>query len=196
MSFGRVLAGFSISASCALLLAACHHSMPRLEQFMSVPLEAIRVIPPLATVPVLILWLGIGEASKLAIIVLASFFPVYLSTRTALSLCDPKLMQMAHTLRLTKLERLRLITVPQILPGAMTGLRLGFGYAWRALVGAEMIAAAAGLGYLIIDSEELARTDRVFVGIATIAITGLLLDAIFRRLLPQDKRQGALKGVF
>lgn len=196
VSVSRVLTGFSVSASLALSLAALHHGLPVVRRIMSVPMEAIRVVPPLAMVPVLILWLGIGEASKLAIIVLASFFPIYLSARTALASTDTRLLEMAKTLRLSRIEQTWFIVIPSAMPGLLTGLRLGFGYAWRALVGAEMIAAAAGLGYLIIDSEELARTDRIFVGIFAIAATGLLLDAIFLRVLPKDNRSGMLKGVF
>ena len=103
---------------------------------------------------------------------------------------------MAQTLNLNKLETVRFVLVPGASAGLSTGLRLGFGYAWRALVGAELIAASAGLGYLILDSEQLARTDRIFVGIVVIAITGMVLDAIFRRLLPADDRQRMLGGVF
>lgn len=95
-----------------------------------------------------------------------------------------------------RLDVARFVLIPGASAGLSTGLRLGFGYAWRALVGAELIAASAGLGYLILDSEELARTDRIFVGIIVIAVTGLLLDAFFRRLLPSNDRGRVLGGVF
>ncbi len=196
VSLMRVLVGFALSGSSALLLAALNYRFPLIRRMTFLPLEAIRVIPPLALVPLLILWFGIGEGSKLAVIILASFFPVYLSALTALQTVDPKLLQMAQTLNLNKLETVRFVLVPGASAGLSTGLRLGFGYAWRALVGAELIAASAGLGYLILDSEQLARTDRIFVGIVVIAITGMVLDAIFRRLLPADDRQRMLGGVF
>lgn len=196
VSLMRVLVGFALSASSALLLAALNYRFPLIRRMTFLPLEAIRVIPPLALVPLLILWFGIGEGSKLAVIILASFFPVYLSALTALQTVDPKLLQMAQTLNLNKLETVRFVLVPAASAGLSTGLRLGFGYAWRALVGAELIAASAGLGYLILDSEQLARTDRIFVGIVVIAVTGMALDAIFRRLLPADDRQRMLGGIF
>ncbi|WP_319411328.1 ABC transporter permease [uncultured Cohaesibacter sp.] len=196
VSLMRVLVGFALSGSSALLLAALNYRFPLIRRMTFLPLEAIRVIPPLALVPLLILWFGIGEGSKLAVIILASFFPVYLSALTALQTVDPKLLQMAQTLNLNKLETIRFVLVPGASAGLSTGLRLGFGYAWRALVGAELIAASAGLGYLILDSEQLARTDRIFVGIVVIAITGMVLDAIFRSLLPADDRQRMLGGVF
>lgn len=196
VSLMRVLTGFALSGASALLLAALNYRFPLVRRMTFLPLEAIRVIPPLALVPLLILWFGIGEGSKLAVIILASFFPVYLSALTALQTVDPKLLQMAQTLNLSKLETVQFVLVPGASAGLSTGLRLGFGYAWRALVGAELIAASAGLGYLILDSEQLARTDRIFVGIVVIAVTGMALDAIFRRLLPTDDRQHMLGGVF
>lgn len=196
VSLLRVLVGFSLSASVALCLAVLHYRFFLIQRLMHFPLEAIRVIPPLSLVPVLILWFGIGEGSKLAVIILASFFPIYLSALTALKSVDPALLEMGKSLHLTRMETARFILAPGAQAGLTTGLRLGFGYAWRALVGAELIAASAGLGYLILDSEELARTDRIFVGIITIAITGMILDAIFRRFFPNDTRQNVLGGVF
>lgn len=196
VSLARVLVGFSLSASTALALAALHYRFALIQTLMHLPLEAIRVIPPLSLVPVLILWFGIGEGSKLAVIILASFFPIYLSALTALKSVDPHLLEMGKSLQLSRLQMSRFILVPGARAGLTTGLRLGFGYAWRALVGAELIAASAGLGYLILDSEELARTDRIFVGIIVIAITGMLLDALFRRLFPDDKKQVVLGGIF
>ena len=196
VSLLRVLLGFLCSATAALSLAALNFRFDLLRQMTYLPLEAIRVIPPLSLVPVLILWFGIGEGSKFAVIILASFFPIYLSALTALKGVDAKLLQMAKTLHLGRLDVARFILIPGASAGLGTGLRLGFGYAWRALVGAELIAASAGLGYLILDSEELARTDRIFVGIIVIAVTGLLLDALFRRLLPSNDRAGVLGGVF
>ncbi len=197
VSLARVLSGFTISAGTALLSAGLNFRFPLLRRMTFIPLESVRIIPPLALVPVLILWFGIGEGSKLAVIILASFFPIYLSTLTALQNVDPKLLQMAQTLNLSKVDMVRFVLIPGASTGLATGLRLGFAYAWRALVGAEMIAASAGLGYLILDSEELARTDRIFVGIIAIALTGMLLDAVFRHLLPSesDGRRQILKGI-
>ena len=131
--------------------------------------------------PLLILWLGIDEAPKLAIVVLASFFPIYLSALTALRSVSSKYKELAQMLGLTESARVQEILLPGAAPGILTGLRLGFGYAWRALVGAELIAAASGLGYLIEDASSLARTDVVMVGILTIAGLGILCDQLFRR---------------
>ena len=181
-SLGRVATGFAITVALALPLAIINGLVPAAHGALRLILEALRVTPPLALVPLLILWLGIGEASKLAIVVLASFFPIYMNTLAGLHDADRRFVELAQTLDLTSIERVRHILLPAALPGMVTGLRLGFGYSWRALVGAELIAASAGLGYLIIDSSEMARTDRVFVGIITIAVLGASSDALFRVL--------------
>lgn len=182
VSMARVFAGFLISASAALSLALLIHRRPLLEETLSLVLESLRVIPPLSLVPLLILWLGIDEAPKLAIVVLASFFPIYLSSLTALRGVRTAYSDLVRMLGLTEAEAVREICIPGAAPGIITGLRLGFGYAWRALVGAELIAAASGLGYLIEDASSLARTDVVLVGILSIALLGILCDQIFGRL--------------
>lgn len=181
VSMSRVFAGFLLSASAALGLALLLYRRPLWESALSLVLEALRVIPPLSLVPLLILWLGIDEAPKLAIVVLASFFPIYLSALTALRSVSSRYKELAQMLGLTESARVQEILLPGAAPGILTGLRLGFGYAWRALVGAELIAAASGLGYLIEDASSLARTDVVMVGILTIAGLGILCDQLFRR---------------
>ncbi|WP_295479753.1 ATP-binding cassette domain-containing protein [uncultured Sutterella sp.] len=181
VSMARVFSGFLLSAATALLLALLFCRHPKVEGAFSLTLEALRVVPPLSLVPLLILWLGIDEAPKLAIVVLASFFPVHLSALSAMRSVRSGYLDLSRVLGLSGAQTVRHILLPGAAPGIITGLRLGFGYAWRALVGAELIAAASGLGYLIEDASSLARTDVVIVGILTIAGLGILCDALFRR---------------
>ena len=166
----RSLAGFAIASALGLALG--------LLNARSAVSTRVRVTPPLSLIPLLILWLGIDEAPKIAIVFLASFFPIYMNVVTAVKAVDPKLEEAAKLLRFTKSERLRYLTLPSSLPGILTGLRLGFGYSWRALVAAELIAASSGLGFLISDSAEFAKTDTVFVGIITIAVVGVIADRV------------------
>jgi sulfonate transport system permease protein len=181
VSLARVFGGFAITVVMAVPLATLLSFFPSAERLLVVPLEFIRTTPPLAAVPLLILWLGIGEGSKLAIIILASFFPVFLNVLEGLKRTDSKLLEMGETIDLTPWDAFRSIMLPSALPSVITGLRLGFGYSWRALIGAELIAASSGLGYMILDAEELARTDRIFVGILLIGGLGSLFDALFSR---------------
>jgi NitT/TauT family transport system permease protein/sulfonate transport system permease protein len=139
---GAVFAGFSLTVGLALPVAALFALMPDLERGFKLPLEFMRITPPLALIPLLILWLGIGEATKIAIIVLASFFPVYLNVVEGLKNTDPRLREMARTIDLTPWDTFRHVLLPSTLPAVITGLRIGFGYSWRALIGAELVAAA------------------------------------------------------
>lgn len=125
---------------------------------------------------------GNRESSKLAVIVLATFFPIFLNTVNGVSQCDKKLLEVGRVLGLRPFERIVRIILPSALPVIIVGLRLGFGYSWRALIGAELLAAAAGLGYMIIEAEALARPDIVLVGIISIGTLGHLLDSSFLRL--------------
>lgn len=178
-SLSRTLSGFLFSSCLALTLAWLFSRHPLAEKQGHVLLEAVRVVPPLSLVPLLILWLGIGEAPKITIVILASFFPIYLSALSGLRHVDARWDELARSLTLTRWEKLRHISIPAALPALVTGLRLGFGYSWRALVGAELIAASSGLGYLIQDSAEMSRSDRMVVGILSIAVLGIVMDALF-----------------
>ena len=164
----RSLAGFAIASALGLALGLLNARSAVSTRVSYLLLEAARVTPPLSLIPLLILWLGIDEAPKIAIVFLASFFPIYMNVVTAVKAVDPKLEEAAKLLRFTKSERLRYLTLPSSLPGILTGLRLGFGYSWRALVAADLIS----------DSAEFAKTDTVFVGIITIAVVGVIADRV------------------
>ena len=172
----RVALGFSLAVVLALPLAVLSSFAPRLSAAFDPLMTFLRNIPPLALVPVLILWFGIGEPSKLALIVLSSFFPVLMGTATGLSSVDPKLIEMGRSLGFSRVRILAEVMLPESVPSLVTGLRLGLGYSWRALVGAEMVAASSGLGYWILDAEEMARIDEVFAGIFVIGLLGILID--------------------
>lgn len=188
VSIRRVFIGYSFTVTIALPLALLLHERPRWAERLALPLSFLRVTPPLALIPILILWLGLGEPSKIAVIVLASFFPVFINAFDGLERVEGRWRELSRSLELYFDEHLRFVLLPGALPHIVSGLRVGFGYAWRALIGAELFAAASGLGYLIIDSQEMARTDRVVVGILAIGITGMLFDIVLnagsRRFFP------------
>jgi sulfonate transport system permease protein len=184
----RVLGGFGLALALALPAAILSSFAPRLMAALEPLLTFLRNIPPLALVPLLILWFGIGEASKLALILLASFFPIFMGAVTGLRNVDPRLVEMGRSVGFSRWGILFRIMLPESVPSVANGLRLGLGYSWRALVGAEMVAAASGLGYWILEAEEMARIDAVFAGILAIGVLGILLDraayALGSRLLP------------
>ena len=145
-------------------------------------LEFLRHVPPLATIPMLILWFGIGETSKIVIIILASFFPIFLNTLNGVLNCDDKLLEVGESFDFTRREKFYKIILPAILPYVFVGMRLGLGYSWRALIGAELVAASSGIGYMILDAQQLSRPDLIIVGILTIGIMGSIIDYIFFRI--------------
>jgi sulfonate transport system permease protein len=178
-SLYRVIIGFAITICLGFpmgILVGLHKTS---RTIWEPPLNFIRHIPPLATTPILILWFGIGEPAKLVIIVLSAFFPVFLNTVSGVTNCDQKLIEVGKVLGYGPFDRLIRIILPAAFPSILVGLQLGIGYSWRALVGAELLAAAAGLGYMIIEAEQLSRPDVVIVGILTIGLMGLVIDALF-----------------
>jgi sulfonate transport system permease protein len=188
VSLTRVGVGFALAVAAAIPTAILFALLPGLREIAEPPLEFLRQTPPLALIPLLILWLGIGEAQKLGIIVLACFFPIFLGTLGGLAQVDPRLVEVGRVCGLSRAAIVWRIVLPAAAAPIVIGLRIGLGYSWRALVGAELVAASSGLGYLIVDAENLARTDIVIVGIIVIGTLGLLADlatrALTRRLLP------------
>ena len=178
-SLCRVLGGFCLTFLVAFPLAVILGMNRRLIPYVDPLLHFIRHIPPIACIPLLILWLGIGEASKLAVIMLAAFFPLFLNTLAGICQCDTKLAEVGQVFGFTKKERFLTIILPASLPSVILGMRLGLGYSWRALIGAELIAASAGIGYMIIEAEQLSRPDVVIVGILVIGLFGYFIDYAF-----------------
>jgi len=195
-SLGRIFGGFFLTVLLALPLAVWLGLAPTARRLGEPVLEFLRQIPPLALLPLLILWFGIGEAPKLVVIILATFFPVFLSAAAGIIQCDRRLIEVGQVCHFSDGAIIRRIVLPAALPSIATGLRLGFGYAWRALIGAELIAASAGLGYMITDAESLARPDIILVGILLIGMLGMVFDVAFRfalrRLAPWMKQEAQL----
>lgn len=182
VSFYRVFCGFGLTFAVAFPLAVLLGMNRRLQPYFDPVLHFIRHIPPISCIPILILWFGIGESSKMAVIILAAFFPIFLNTLEGIRQCDVKLLEVGRIFGLTAREKFVRIIVPAALPSVVLGMRLGLGYSWRALIGAELIAASAGIGYMIIEAEQISRPDIVIVGILMIGTLGYIIDYAFLRL--------------
>ena len=183
ISLRRVFIGFSIAWALAMFFGLLAVLAPKAAPFYKPLLNFVRHVPPLSIIPLMILWFGIGEAPKIIVIVLASFFPMLLNTDAGLAGCDPGLLEVGQTLGLSKARQFFKIMIPYSIPDILVGMRLGLGNSIKAIVGAEMIAAASGLGYMILDAQTMSRTDKVIVGIIVIGLIGLLLDWIFRMII-------------
>ena len=181
-SMARIVKGFSVSAVVALSVAFVCGIYKPLFRALSPMIEFLRHIPPMAMIPMLILWFGIGEASKVVIIVMATFFPIFINTAQGVSQCDKRLLEVARVFGYTRAQELRHVVLPSALPYILTGMRLGLGYSWRSLIAAELVAASSGLGYMILDAEQLSRPDVILVGVFVIGCLGSLMDMSLSRL--------------
>lgn len=178
----RVLIGFIGGAACGMLCGAGVALSRRTEAILDPTIQALRAIPSLAWVPLLLLWLGIDEAPKLVLIGIGAFFPVYMGTVAGIGGVDRKLVEVGRLYRLNRRALLWRVLLPAALPAVMTGLRNGLGLAWMFMVAAELIAASRGLGYLLSDGRETSRADIVIAAIVLLAILGKASDSILRRL--------------
>ncbi|MCY6485107.1 ABC transporter permease [Clostridium aestuarii] len=182
VSLYRVFIGFCITFVIAFPLAIIVGMKKKVYEYLEPILEFIRHIPPIALIPMLILWFGIGEISKISVIVLATFFPVFLNTLNGVMNCDGKLIEVGKVFDFNKKQEFFKIILPQAMPSIIVGMQLGLGYSWRSLVAAELIAASTGIGYMINDAEQLSRPDIIIVGIFTIGIVGCCVDYIFIKI--------------
>lgn len=179
ISLGRVLKGFAIAFVLAFLLGMVRIMVPASEQFYEYFVQFFRNVPPLSMIPLLILWCGIGETTKTVIIVLASFFPMYLNIVKGFSGCDKKLLEVGDVFGYSRLKQFIKIMLPYASADILVGMRIGLGYSWRAIIGAEMVAASSGLGHMILFAQQMSRTDKVIVGILVIGLIGYITDYIF-----------------
>jgi sulfonate transport system permease protein len=177
VSSARVGAGFVIGSALGLAIGAWVALNRTAAALLDSSLQALRAVPSLAWVPLLLLWLGIDLAPKLTLIAIGTFFPMYLATVSSLKNVDRKLVEVGVQLGFSKVLLLQKIYLPASLPGIMTGLRAALGLGWMFLVAAELIAATSGLGYLLTDGRETGRADLVLVAIIALAILGKISDA-------------------
>lgn len=147
-------------------------------RFFMLTFTAIRQIPMIAWVPILIIWFGIGEESKVAVIFLAAYFPVLVNTVSGIERTDPKLIEVGKMYHLNGWQQFTQIYLPSALPSIFVGLKLGLSVSWMAVVGAEMIAATSGIGFRINDARSLMQYPIVFAGIIAIAVVGVIMDLV------------------
>lgn len=179
-SLVRVAVGFGIGAALAILIGSALGFSRTLAAYFDPTFQALRAIPSLAWVPLLLLWLGIDEAPKITLIAIGAFFPVYLALVAGIHNVDKKLVELGQVYGLSKFDQIRRIFIPAALPYLFTGLRTGLSLSWMFLVAAELIAATQGLGYLLTDGREMARVDIVIAAIIILALIGKVSDSLLK----------------
>jgi len=180
ISLARAALGLLIGGGAGLLLGVASGLTKSAERSFDTVLQMLRTIPFIALVPIFVVWFGIGELSKVALIVGAAISPMYLSTYHAIRGIDPKLLELGRTFRLTRKHQIRLIILPMALPGILVGVRYSAAIALLALVAAEQINASAGIGYILNNANQFQRTDIIIAGILVYAALGIGVDALLR----------------
>ena len=182
VSIIRVLEGFGLAAGLGISIGIAVGLSRTLDKMTDLLIQVLKPIPPIAWIPLAIIWFGIGEASKIFIIFLGAFFPILISVIDGIRRIDSKLIELAKILEVSWQRFVKDLVLPGILAPVMTGLRVGLGSAWMCVVAAELIAASEGVGYLIMDARQLSQPDVVLVGMLTIGMIGKLMDSCLRWL--------------
>ena len=190
-SLQRVALGYFFGTLIAMVLGSAAGLNKVVHRLVTPLLQAIRAVPSLAWVPLLIIWIGIGEGPKLTLIGIGAFFPVFTTVVSGIKNVDRHLVEVGRAYGLKRWAIIKGIYLPAAAPQIFSGLRLGLAQSWLFLVAAELIASAKGLGFLLVDSQASARTDIVIFSILMLAILGkisdLILATIEKRVLAWNK---------
>ena len=174
----RVAAGFAIGVASGTIVGAIAGYSSLTRRMLDPTLQGLRAVPSIAWVPLFILWLGIFEESKVTLIAVGVFFPVYLGTLGAILSIDRKIVEVGRVFRLSALGLVRRILLPAILPAYVLALRGGLGLGWMFVVAAEFMGASEGLGYLLVDGQQLGKPDQIVAAILAFAVLGKLSDSL------------------
>ncbi|MAT17062.1 MAG: nitrate ABC transporter permease [Leifsonia sp.] len=178
ISTQRVFLGFAIGAVAGLALGSLVGLSRLADGFLAATVGAARAVPSLAWVPLLILYLGFGEDSKVTLVAIGALFPVYTTVAGALRHVDPHLVELGRAYGFHGIRLLLTVQLPAVIPAIVSGLRLALAQAWLFLVAAELLGSTMGLGFLLIESQNNGRIDRLFLAIIVLAILGKLSDAL------------------
>lgn len=175
-TLGRVAAGFGLGVLSGTLLGAVAGYWSLARRLLDSTVQALRAIPSIAWVPLFILWLGIFETSKVALIAVGVFFPVYLGVMGAIRSVDRKIVEVGRAFRLSGPAMIRRILLPAVLPAYVLALRVGLGLGWMFVVAAEFMGASEGLGFLLIDGQQLGKPAQIVAAIVIFAVLGKTTD--------------------
>jgi taurine transport system permease protein len=188
----RVFGAFLLACAIGLPLGLAMGMSPMMRGIFDPPIEFYRPIPPLAYLPLMIIWFGIGETSKILLIFLSVFAPVVLGARSGVKSAAIEQIHAAYSFGASRWQVMRYVIMPSALPEILTAMRIGIGFGWTTLVAAEMVAATKGLGYMVLSASQFLQTPVVIMGIFVIAIIAFAFDLLMRfverRLVPWKGR--------
>ncbi|MFJ6167026.1 ABC transporter permease [Micromonospora orduensis] len=179
-SLTRAGAGLLVGGVLALILGTVAGLLRLGDDLVDPPVQMARMLPHLGLVPLLIIWVGIGESLKISLVALGAFFPIYFNTYAGIRDIDERLVEAARTCGLGQTARLRHVVLPGALPSLFLGLRLAIGAAWLSLVVGEQVNAQTGIGFLMMEAREFSQTDVVVLGLLVYALLGLISDLALR----------------
>lgn len=174
----RVFSGFALGVMAGTMMGALSGYSSLTRRLVDPTLQGLRAVPSIAWVPLFILWFGIFEASKVTLIAVGVFFPVYLGIMGAILGIDRKIVEVGRVFRLTPFALVRRILLPAILPAYVLALRGGLGLGWMFVVAAEFMGASEGLGYLLVDGQQLGKPDQIVAAILLFAVLGKITDGL------------------
>ncbi|WP_212983642.1 ABC transporter permease [Paenibacillus cineris] len=182
VSIQRTLLGFAIGGLLGLVFGCFTGMFRKAEYLLDPSIQVLRLVPHLAIAPLIILWFGFGETSKIAIIISGSFFPMYINTYAGIRQVDGKWFEVGRVLEFKPYQRFTRLIVPGALPSILLGVRLSLAVSWISLVVAELVGSTAGIGFMINEAKQNSDTPVIFVGILIFAVVGKLIDSLVRLL--------------
>lgn len=183
ISTGRILAGFALGTLGGLILGSAMAGVRPVRHLVDPVLQVTRPLPPIAFIPLLVVWFGIGETAKIALILSGVLPIVTIATLSALDAVPEELVHASRSLGASPFHTLLHVRLRHALPAIVTGLRIAMGGAWTSIIAAEMIAATGGVGFVILQAGNYLQTSLIFSGIAFIAVLGFAFDLLLRLLL-------------
>lgn len=185
ISVVRVLKGYAVSVASGLILGILIGLSEHLKRLTQLVIQIIKPIPPIAWIPLVILWFGIGESGKIFLIFLGGFFTIVINVMDGIRHTDVKFMEVSRVMETPFFKNIFLMVIPGAAPNIFTGLRTGLSSCWMCVVAAELVSSTTGLGYMIMNARQFGQTDIVIVGMLTIGIIGKIMDSL---LLWVEKR--------
>ncbi|WP_242871192.1 ABC transporter permease [Pseudobutyrivibrio sp. YE44] len=180
VSIVRVLEGYFLSAFFGIGLGILVGLSKNMQKLTDIVIQVLRPIPPIAWIPLVILWMGIGESSKIFLIFLGGFFTNLINVSEGILYTDSKILEVARVLETPKWKVITQVIIPAALPSIFTGLRVSLGSCWSCVVAAELVASTSGIGYMISNARNYGQMDTVIVGMLAIGVVGKLMDVFLK----------------